>query len=84
MFFALSEAAKLIEAALKRDLPTLLTGIAAVSEKPLKLFDFIVQARRAAYRTVAKSGAKPHMASDVGRQFESCATTQFERDIHQL
>jgi len=45
-----------IDEVLHRDLPALLTAIAVTSRKPLKLIDFVAQARRAGFRTNAKSG----------------------------
>ncbi len=45
-----------IDEVLHRDLPARLTAIAVTSRKPLKLIDFVAQARQAGFRTNAKSG----------------------------
>jgi hypothetical protein len=45
-----------IDEVLKRDLPTRLTAVAATSNKPLRLIDFVVQMMRAGYTTKAKGG----------------------------
>jgi hypothetical protein len=45
-----------IDKELMSNLPTLLTGIAAASDRPLKLTDFVVEALRSGYTTNAKAG----------------------------
>src|SRR5262245_46377782 len=45
-----------IDGELTSNLPTLLTAIAAVSQCPLKLTDFVIKALRAGYTTTARAG----------------------------
>lgn len=52
---SLLERLAVIDKELLRNLPTLLTGIAAASQKPLKLTDFVVQALKAGYTTKAEA-----------------------------
>jgi hypothetical protein len=45
-----------IDSELAKNLPTLLVGIAAVSQTPLKLTNFVIAALRVGYTTTAKAG----------------------------
>lgn len=54
-----------IERALKRNLPTLLTGIAVASHGPMTLIDFVKEALRAGYTTKAKAGVRIMVAAGL-------------------